>query len=51
MSGRGNATGSRVTLHVVSSLDGCIATLVLVTPELASDAVNKLALVRRATEN
>ena len=25
MSGRGNATGSRVTLHVVSSLDGCIA--------------------------
>jgi dihydrofolate reductase len=25
MSGRGNATKSRVTLHVVSSLDGCIA--------------------------
>jgi hypothetical protein len=25
MSGRGHATGSRVTLHVVSSLDGCIA--------------------------
>ena len=25
MSGRGNATGSRVTLHVVSSLDGFIA--------------------------